>query len=102
VWRQQALADSIHRTAAWSRDTGVPLITTECWSIVNWKDWPGLDWTWVKDLGLYGVQVAAETGRWSAIASSNFCAPQFRGMWTDVVWHQQVTEVIHQAALPTT
>ncbi|TCO49499.1 sugar-binding cellulase-like protein [Kribbella antiqua] len=99
---QQALADSIHHTAAWSRDTGVPLITTECWSIVNWKDWPGLDWTWVKDLGLFGVQVAAQTGRWSAIASSNFCAPQFRGMWSDVTWHQQVTEVIHQAALPTT
>jgi hypothetical protein len=99
---QRALADSIHRTAAWSRSTGIPLITTECWSIINWKDWPGLDWTWVKDLNAYGVRAAASTARWSAIATSNFCAPQFRGMWSDVSWHRELTDVIHQAGLPHT
>jgi sugar-binding cellulase-like protein len=98
---QQALAASIERTAVWSRSTNIPLITTECWSIINWKDWPGLDWGWVKELNAFGVETAAATGRWSAIASSNFCAPQFRGMWSDIQWHQSLTTTIHQADLPT-
>jgi hypothetical protein len=97
---QQALADSIHRTAAWSRLTGIPLITTECWSIINWKDWPGLDWGWVKELNEFGVQTAVQTGRWAAIASSNFCGPQYRGMWEDLGWHRRITDAIHAGSLP--
>jgi hypothetical protein len=34
-----------------------------------------------------------------AIATSNFCGPQFVGMWRDVEWHQKLTEVIKSAPI---
>jgi len=39
-----ALRGEIDNVAAWSRASGKPLVTTECWSVVDYKDWPGLDW----------------------------------------------------------
>ena len=36
---------------------------------------------------------------WLAIATSNFCGPQFRGMWRDVAWHQRLTAQIKAAPL---
>ena len=33
-----------------SRKIKMPLITPECWAIVDDKDWPLLKWNWVKDL----------------------------------------------------
>jgi hypothetical protein len=41
--------------ADWSRTAGRPLITTEGWAIVDYKDWPGLDWDWVKELNAWAV-----------------------------------------------
>jgi hypothetical protein len=98
-WQEQ-LRKKILWHAEVSRRSGHPLITTECWGIVDYKDWPGLDWGWVKELCALGVETAAATGRWAAIATSNFCGPQFRGMWRDVAWHRRLTDVIHQAQLP--
>lgn len=72
-----------------------PLITTECWALVDYKDWPKLDWGWIKELCELGARTAAGTGQWLAIATSNFCGPQFRGMWRDVAWHQAMTRMIH-------
>jgi hypothetical protein len=94
-----ALTGEIERIAAWSRATGKPLITTECWAVVDYKDWPGLDWGWVKDLTAMGVEHAAGQGRWVAIASSNFCGPQFVGMWRDVAWHRRITDLIKAAPI---
>lgn len=74
-------------------------MSTECWAIVNYKDWPGLDWAWVKELCEFGVRAAAQTRQWAVIASSNFCGPQFHGMWDDVAWHRRVTDVIHTGEL---
>jgi hypothetical protein len=71
-------------------------VTTECWGIVDYKDWPMLDWGWVKELCALGVESAAATNRWAAIASSNFCGPQFVGMWRDVAWHQRLTKIIRK------
>ncbi len=99
LWQAQ-LKDCILWHAELSRRTGHPLMTTECWAIVDYKDWPLLDWGWVKELCAIGVETAAETGRWAAIATSNFCGPQFRGMWRDVAWHQQLTKKIHQSKFP--
>jgi hypothetical protein len=45
------------------------------------------------------VRTASATGRWLAMATSNFCGPQFVGMWRDVSWHQRLTDVIHQGPL---
>lgn len=89
-----ALHAAIADAADWSRDSGRPLVTTEAWAVINYKDWPRADWGWVKELCEVGVRSAAATGRWAAICTSNFCGPQFRGMWRDVDWHRRLTDLI--------
>jgi hypothetical protein len=96
---QRALVGSIDRHAAVSKKMTMPLITTECWGIVDYKDWPLLKWDWVKDLCALGAQRAASSSQWLAIASSNFCGPQFVGMWRDKAWHQQLTHSIKSAEI---
>lgn len=95
---QTKLRDRIHLAADWSKLSKRPLITTECWSLVDYKDWPLLDWDWLKELCAIGVTTAAATGRWVSMATSNFCGPQFAGMWRDISWHKRLTEVIHNSA----
>ena len=97
---QQGLITWIHAHAENSRLHGRPLITTECWGIVDYKDWPHLDWGWVKELCELGTITASATGRWAAIATSNFCGPQFRGMWRDIAWHRRLTTAIKTGRLP--
>lgn len=97
---QAGLTRGIALLAEWSRASRKPLITTECWSLVDYKDWPLLSWDWLKELCEVGVREASATGRWAAVATSNFCGPQFRGMWRDVAWHRRMTDIIHRGALP--
>ncbi len=94
---QGKLRDRIQLAANWSRLSKRPLITTECWSLVDYKDWPLLDWDWLKDLCRIGVETAASTGRWVSMATSNFCGPQFVGMWRDIPWHKRLTDTIHNS-----
>lgn len=96
----QELKKGILTIAQWSQLRNRPVITTECWGPVDYKDWPGLSWDWVKELCETGVETASKTGRWLAIATSNFCGPQFAGMWRDVAWHQRMTRMIHEGSLP--
>lgn len=88
---------AIDTLADWSRTTSKPLVTTECWAVVDYKDWPGLDWGWVNDLNAKAVEYAASTGRWHGMGTSNFTGPQFRGVWRDVSWHQRLTSLIKSA-----
>jgi hypothetical protein len=44
------MIDFIERTALHAGNAGLPLVTTECWGIVDYKDWPMLSWDWVKEL----------------------------------------------------
>jgi hypothetical protein len=67
--------------------------------VVDYKDWPLLKWDWVQELCVLGAQHAAASGRWLAVASSNFCGPQFVGMWRDKLWHQRVTAGIKGAEI---
>jgi hypothetical protein len=97
---QERLIHGVDYLARWSRHAGKPLITTECWSLVDYRDWPMLPWDWLKELCALGVERAAATGRWVAMATSNFCGPQFRGMWRDVGWHRRQTGRIHAARVP--
>lgn len=97
-WDSQLFA-TIDAVANWSRDTGKGLYTTECWSLVDYKDWPGLEWDWIKEISVRGVEHAARTGRWVGMATSNFCGPQFVGMWRDVEWHQRLTHLIKEAPI---
>jgi hypothetical protein len=96
---QKALVQAIDQHAAVLRKMKMPLITTECWGSVDYKDWPLLKWDWVKDLCALGAQHASSTGQWLAIATSNFCGPQFVGMWRDKAWHQQLTHMIKSAEI---
>jgi len=96
---QKGLSEQIRLAAEWSRKCRHGLITTECWGVVDFKDWPLLDWDYVKELCALGTEEAAKTGRWLAISTSNFCGPQFVGMWRDVDWHKRLTEIIHQSAV---
>lgn len=86
-----ALGDIIDVAASWSRRARRPLITTECWAAINYKDAPGLDWGWIREVAEVGVRAALDTRRWVALATSNFCGPQFVGMWRDISWHQRLT-----------
>ena len=76
-----------------------PLITTECWALVDYKDWPKLEWSWIKDLCKIGAETASDSGRWLGIATSNFCGPQFDGMWRDVRWHREMTAMIRSGPI---
>ena len=89
-----ALFRSIDNVASWSRASGLPLYTSECWAVTDWKDWPGLDWDWHLDINERAVVHALATGRWVGVATSNHCAPQFVGMWREVEWHQRLTAMI--------
>ena len=93
------LIKQIGAMAETARGIGKPLITTECWGIIDYKDWPMLNWDWVKELCEMGVKEAAATGQWVGIATSNFCAPQFVGMWRDVEWHQRLTTLIKSSPI---
>lgn len=94
------LREHIDLSIAESEVSDLPLITTECWGIVDYKDWPLLDWDWVKRATAEGVRYAASKNRWVAMATSNFCGPQFVGMWRDIDWHQEMTTLIRNARLP--
>ncbi|WP_148252852.1 cellulase-like family protein [Aidingimonas lacisalsi] len=94
-WKSR-LKEGIDLLAEWSRHVDKPLITTEGWALIPYKDWPLLDWDWVKELCAFGVQEASETGRWIALSTSHFCGPQFVGMWRDVEWHRRLTDLIHE------
>lgn len=96
---QGLLTAKIDRIAAVSKKLRKPLATTECWGIVDYKDWPLLKWDWIKELCELGTRRAASTGQWMAIATSNFCGPQFSGMWRDVEWHKRMTKVIRESPL---
>jgi len=94
-----ALEKAIQRTVAWSKTAALPLGTTECWGIIDYKDFPLLEWDYVKEMCEIGTKTAAASGRWKYIATSNFCGPQFVGMWRDVEWHCELTKIIRSAAI---
>lgn len=97
-WHQM-LRERIEGWAQIARACRRPLVTTECWAVVNYREWPGLDWGWIKELCEYGVTTALRTGCWSGVATSNFCGPQFPGMWNDRAWHRRLTTQIRSAPI---
>lgn len=96
----QFLATLIRDFAAFAQKAQRPVVTTEGWAIVDYKDGPRLDWGWVKELNALAVREASATGAWAAITTSNFAAPQFTGMWQDIEWHQTLNHLIRKGALP--
>lgn len=100
-WRN-LLKNGVHELADASVVQNLPLATTECWGIVDYKDYPLLRWDWIKDLCELGVESALESKRWLIAGTSNFCAPQFVGMWRDIEWHKRLTDKMKQTVLPDT
>ncbi len=96
---QKNLKDKIDRMVKYSISTGKPVITTECWAVTIYKDYPLFEWGWIKELCALGTKLAAQSGRWTAISTSNFCGPQFKGMWRDVEWHKKMTSIIKNSKL---
>jgi hypothetical protein len=96
---QKLLTDEIKLIATSAKAAGQPLITTECWGIVDFKDWPLLKWDIIKELCEIGVETAASTGQWLGIATSNFAGPQFVGMWRDIEFHRKLTAIIRNSTI---
>lgn len=62
------------------------------------RRWPGAGYEdWILELNAIGIKAAASTGRWAGMATSNFCGPQFHGMWREKEWHQKMTDIIRQS-----
>lgn len=97
-WKN-GVTEQIKYAAEWSRHTNKGLITTECWGVVNFRDWPLLDWGYIKEMCALGTEEAAKSGRWLSIGTSNFCGPQFVGMWRDIEWHKRLTDIIHSSSV---
>jgi hypothetical protein len=93
------LAEHIEARAEWFRASGLPIGTTECWGIIDYKDYPLLDWGWVMEICEFGTMESANKGRWKYIGTSNFCGPQFAGMWREIDWHKRLTHLIKQSTL---
>lgn len=97
---QKLLTDGIKELADSVASQRLMLATTECWGIVDYKDYPLLSWDWVKELCELGVKTALGTSRWAIIATSNFACPQFVGMWRDIDWHRRLTALIKSTEIP--
>lgn len=67
---------------------------TEGWGPIFWFDHPELDWLWVKESAEICVDLALNHDNYKFICTSNFTHPQFKGIWEDVKWHQQITSKI--------
>lgn len=98
----EILRTNISGWVEWADAQRLPLVTSESWGPINYSDVAPLDdheeWAWVKDVCAEGVRMASEYG-FEGICTSNFCQPQFPGMWSDAEWHQRLTELIHGGEL---
>jgi hypothetical protein len=76
--------------AAWSKQQGMPLTTSESWSSWYYFDSPDLDWGWLLEWAEWSVEDAIEYGMWGW-TPHNYCQPQFKN-WQDVSWHRRLTD----------
>ncbi|MCX6996666.1 MAG: hypothetical protein NTV49_06180 [Kiritimatiellaeota bacterium] len=75
--------------AAWSRQRGAPLTTSESWASWFYLDTPDLDWGWLLEWAGWSVEDAIAHGMWGW-TPHNYVQPQFAN-WQDVPWHQRLT-----------
>ncbi len=71
----------------------IPIGNTEGWGPIVWRDHPHLNWDFVKQCGMIGARIGANLG-YAFNCSSNFTHPHFSGLWADVDWHREVTDII--------
>lgn len=85
--RQYAL---MAQFAAWSAETGMPLVCTEGWSSWFYFDHPDLDWSWLLDWSAEAMAAAGALGFWG-VTTHNYAQPQFEN-WGDAGWHRRLNE----------
>lgn len=71
----------------------IPVGNTEGWGAVFWQEHPFVDWEFIKEAADVSVDLAVKHN-YKFICTSNFTHPQFKGIWRDVEWHQQITKRI--------
>lgn len=76
--------------AAWARQRGAPLTTTESWASWFYYDTPDLDWGWLLEWAAWTVEDALDFDMWGW-TPHNYVQPQFAN-WKDVAWHQKLTQ----------
>ena len=69
------------------------MANTESWGPIMWTEHAALDWGWVRESAEIVAALGAKHG-YAINCTSNFCMPNFPGMWADADWHRQVTAVI--------
>lgn len=74
----------------------LPLGNTEGWGAIHWEDHPSLGWDWIKETGEIGATLGAKYG-YAFNNTSDFCQPNFVGMWEDIEYHRRVTDIIRSA-----
>jgi len=76
--------------AAWAKQRGAPLTTTESWASWFHYDHPDLDWGWLLEWASWSVEDAIDFDMWGW-TPHNYLQPQFAN-WNDVKWHQKLTD----------
>ena len=79
------------------RRLGIPVGNTEGWGMVTWPEHPSLDWRIQKDAAEIAAAAGAREG-YQFNCTSNFCHPQFLGMWEEIDWHKKMTQMIRKEA----
>jgi hypothetical protein len=93
-WMDERIS-TISNTA---RNNNIVCGNTEGWGPIFWFDHPELDWKWVKESAEICVDLALKHDNYKFICTSNFTHPQFKGMWEDLKWLQQITARIKQGS----
>lgn len=88
-WMEETIADVAEK----GKQYGIPVGCTEGWGSVMWVQHPMLSWDMIKEAGLIAARLGSKYG-FTFNCQSNFCEPQFTGLWRDVEYHRKVTDII--------
>jgi len=83
----------IKKAAALGAKFDIPVGNTEGWGAVFWQEHPLTGWEFIKEAAEVGVNLSIKHN-YKFICTSNFTHPQFKGLWADVKWHQEITSRI--------
>ena len=93
-WLVKWMDERISNISETARKNNIFCGNTEGWGPIFWFDHPELDWKWVKESAELCVDLALKHNNYKFICTSNFTHPQFKGLWEDLKWHQQITSKI--------
>ena len=92
------MEDRIQKAAAQGEKYNIPVGNTEGWGAVFWQEHPLTDWEFIKNAANIAVPLAIKH-KYTFICTSNFTHPQFKGLWDDIEWHQEITGKIRSSKI---